>query len=85
MSDLRQAFRTAGSKVTLVILVSSWFSIQHMRMHTAKWWGRSDFMDNRLNSVIMEMPGNKIIMQPIDQTRSCIHTVVNYQGSLCFL
>ena len=74
ISDVRQAFRTAGSKETLVVLLAAWFSIQHMRLHTPKWWGRSRYMDRRLNSVIMEMPGNNIIMQPIDQTRSCIST-----------
>ena len=69
---MMQAFRTAGSKETMVVLLASWFAVQHMRMHTPKWWGRSRYMDRRLNSVIMEMPGNNIIMQPIDQTRSCI-------------
>ena len=41
-----------------------------MKVFTAKWWQRSDFMEMVLNSNLMEMPGDKVVMQPIDQSRS---------------
>ena len=41
-----------------------------MKVITAKWWQRSDFMKMVLNSNLMEMPGDKVVMQPIDRSRS---------------
>ena len=47
-----------------------WFAMQHLRVFTEKWWQRSDYMEGLLNSNLMEMPGDKVMMQPMDQTRS---------------
>ena len=59
-----------SGKVGLVGGLGWWFTIQHLRVFTEKWWQRSNYMDMLLNSNLMEMPGDKVVMQPIDQTRS---------------
>ena len=60
----------ASGKAGVVGGIAWWFTIQHLRVFTEKWWQRSNYMDRWLNSNLMEMPGNKVLMQPIDQTRS---------------
>ena len=59
-----------SGQASVVIGLAWWFTIQHMKVFTAKWWQRSDFMEMVLNSNLMEMPGDKVVMQPIDQSRS---------------
>ena len=59
-----------SGKVGLVGGLAWWFAVQHLRVFTDKWWQRSNYMDMLLNSNLMEMPGDKVVMQPIDQTRS---------------
>ena len=59
-----------SGKAGLVGGLAWWFAIQHFRVFTNKWWQRSNYMDMLLNSNLMEMPGDKVVMQPIDQTRS---------------
>ena len=59
-----------SGQASLVGGLAWWFTIQHMKVFTDKWWQRSDFMEMVLNSNLMEMPGDKVVMQPIDQSRS---------------
>ena len=59
-----------SGKAGLVGGLGWWFAVQHLRVFTDKWWQRSNYMDMLLNSNLMEMPGDKVVMQPIDQTRS---------------
>ena len=59
-----------SGKAGLVGGLAWWFAIQHFRVFTSKWWQRSNYMEMLLNSNMMEMPGDKVVMQPIDQTRS---------------
>ena len=59
-----------SGKAALVGSLGWWFAIQHLRVFSDKWWQRSNYMDILLNSNLMEMPGDKVVMQPIDQTRS---------------
>ena len=59
-----------SAQASVVAGLAWWFTIQHMKVFTAKWWQRSDFMEMVLNSNLMEMPGDKVVMQPIDQSRS---------------
>ena len=59
-----------SGQASLEASLAWWLTIQHMKVITAKWWQRSDFMKMVLNSNLMEMPGDKVVMQPIDQSRS---------------
>jgi len=65
-----RTFRFGEGLPTLLFITGWWFNMQHMNIMSDKWWQRSDFMYWWLNSHIMEMPGNRIVMQPIDQKKS---------------
>ena len=59
-----------SGKAGLVGGIAWWFTMQHLRVFTDKWWQRSNYMERLLNSNLMEMPGDKVLMQPLDQRRS---------------